>query len=108
MRESLALARAYGVHVHTHLAETRDEEQYCLATFGRRPVELVSDMAPLGGVTPDPAGEPVGAWERVSVDDLLKVLPRVKSPFREVFHLHALERRSYLSLLLAAQGGEKA
>ncbi|HMA37469.1 MAG TPA: 8-oxoguanine deaminase [Chloroflexia bacterium] len=50
MRESLALARAYGVHAHTHLAETRDEESYCLAHFGRRPVELAED---LGWVGPD-------------------------------------------------------
>lgn len=50
MRESLALARSYGVHVHTHLAETRDEERYCLETFGRRPVELIED---LGWVGPD-------------------------------------------------------
>lgn len=50
MRESLALARSYGVHSHTHLAETLDEEQYCLAHFGRRPVELIED---LGWVGPD-------------------------------------------------------
>jgi cytosine/adenosine deaminase-related metal-dependent hydrolase len=50
MRESLALARSYGVHSHTHLAETLDEERYCLATFGRRPVELMED---LGWVGPD-------------------------------------------------------
>lgn len=50
MRESLALARAYGVHSHTHLAETLDEERYCLERFGRRPVELIED---LGWVGPD-------------------------------------------------------
>lgn len=48
MRESLALARAYGVHVHTHLAETRDEETYCRAAFGRRPVELAEDLGWVG------------------------------------------------------------
>ncbi|PDV96632.1 8-oxoguanine deaminase [Candidatus Chloroploca asiatica] len=48
MRESLALARSYGVHVHTHLAETLDEEQYCLAQFGRRPVELCEDLGWVG------------------------------------------------------------
>lgn len=48
MRESLALARSYGVHSHTHLAETLDEEQYCLATFGRRPVELIEDLGWVG------------------------------------------------------------
>lgn len=44
MRESLALARAYGVHGHTHLAETLDEECFCLERFGRRPVEYVQDL----------------------------------------------------------------
>ena len=50
MRESIALARAYGVHSHTHLAETLDEAAYCAGTFGRTPVELAED---LGWVGPD-------------------------------------------------------
>lgn len=50
MRESLALARAYGVHSHTHLAETTDETAYCIQKFGRRPVELAEE---LGWVGPD-------------------------------------------------------
>jgi cytosine/adenosine deaminase-related metal-dependent hydrolase len=50
MRESIALARSYGVHAHTHLAETLDEERYCLERFGRRPVELIEE---LGWVGPD-------------------------------------------------------
>src|SRR5579859_4539856 len=33
MRQSVALARAYGVHAHTHLGETRDEATYCAETF---------------------------------------------------------------------------
>ncbi|MCX6044233.1 MAG: 8-oxoguanine deaminase [Chloroflexi bacterium] len=41
MRESAALARSFGaqanVHLHTHLAETHDEEDFCLARFGHRP-----------------------------------------------------------------------
>jgi 8-oxoguanine deaminase len=44
MRESAALARAYGVHLHTHLAETLDEEAYCLQALGRRPVEYVEEL----------------------------------------------------------------
>ena len=48
MRQSAKLARAYGVHLHTHLAETRDEVDYCLATFGRTPVELAEDLGWLG------------------------------------------------------------
>ncbi len=50
MRESAALARSKGVHLHTHLAETLDEEAFCLEKFGRRPVELAED---LGWVGPD-------------------------------------------------------
>src|SRR5206468_752593 len=44
MRQSVELARAYGVHSHTHLAETLDEDVYCRATFGRTPVELAEDL----------------------------------------------------------------
>ncbi len=50
MRQSVALARSYGVHSHTHLAETLDETTYCTTTFGRTPVELAED---LGWVGPD-------------------------------------------------------
>ena len=49
MRESAALARRYGVHLHTHLAETHDEEQFCIETLGRRPVELMEDLGWTGG-----------------------------------------------------------
>ncbi len=48
MRESVALARAYGVHSHTHLAETLDEAEYCQHTFGRSPVELAEELGWLG------------------------------------------------------------
>lgn len=48
MRQSAELARAYGVHLHTHLAETRDEEEYCLAAFGKTPVELAEDLGWVG------------------------------------------------------------
>lgn len=48
MRESAALAREYGVHLHTHVAETLDEEQFCIETFGRRPVELMEDLGWVG------------------------------------------------------------
>jgi cytosine/adenosine deaminase-related metal-dependent hydrolase len=50
MRESIALARSYGITSHTHLAETLDEERYCLERFGRRPVEMMEE---LGWVGPD-------------------------------------------------------
>ena len=48
MRSSAALAREYGVHLHTHLAETQDEENYCLEKSGRRPVELMEALTWLG------------------------------------------------------------
>ncbi len=48
MRESAALARSYGVGLHTHLAETVDEEQFCLDRFGRRPVEYAEDLGWVG------------------------------------------------------------
>jgi 8-oxoguanine deaminase len=48
MRESARLARAYGVQLHTHLAETVDENQFCLERFGKRPVELMEDLEWLG------------------------------------------------------------
>jgi 8-oxoguanine deaminase len=44
MRQSIALARSYGIHSHTHLAETLDEAAYCAETFGRTPVELAEDL----------------------------------------------------------------
>jgi 8-oxoguanine deaminase len=44
MRQTVELARARGVHVHTHLAETRDEEVYCRQHFGKTPVELAEDL----------------------------------------------------------------
>ena len=48
MRQSVELARAYGVHSHTHLAETVDEVEYCTKTFGRSPVELAEDLGWVG------------------------------------------------------------
>ncbi len=50
MREAASLARAYGVRLHTHLAETEDEERYCLERFGMRPVAY---MESLGWIGPD-------------------------------------------------------
>lgn len=44
MRESANLARAYGVRLHTHLAETVEEEEFCLQTFGKRPVAYVESL----------------------------------------------------------------
>lgn len=38
MRESAKLARAYDVKLHTHMAETIDEEKFCIEEFGHRPL----------------------------------------------------------------------
>src|SRR5512136_1234193 len=42
MKQSAALARQYGVHLHTHLAETQDEEAFCQQKFGYRPVAYMA------------------------------------------------------------------
>jgi cytosine/adenosine deaminase-related metal-dependent hydrolase len=44
MRESAMLARRYGVQLHTHLAETEDEDDFCLAKFGRKPVAYMQSL----------------------------------------------------------------
>jgi cytosine/adenosine deaminase-related metal-dependent hydrolase len=48
MRDSVSLARSYNVHLHTHLAETLDEETFCLSQFGRRPVEYAEELGWVG------------------------------------------------------------
>jgi cytosine/adenosine deaminase-related metal-dependent hydrolase len=48
MRDCAALARARGVRLHTHLAETQDEEEFCVARFGRTPVQYAEDLGWLG------------------------------------------------------------
>jgi len=44
MRATALLARDLGVTMHTHLAETADEEAFCLEHFGRRPVEYMEEL----------------------------------------------------------------
>lgn len=44
MRESAKMARQYGVHLHTHLAETQDEEAFCQKKFGYRPVGYMQSV----------------------------------------------------------------
>jgi cytosine/adenosine deaminase-related metal-dependent hydrolase len=48
MRQSAALARLHGVRLHTHLAETEDEERFCLQKFGHRPVGYMQALDWLG------------------------------------------------------------
>ena len=48
MRRSAALARERSVRLHTHLAETLDEETFCRERFGRTPTEYLDDLGWLG------------------------------------------------------------
>jgi cytosine/adenosine deaminase-related metal-dependent hydrolase len=48
MREAADLARRLSVRLHTHIAETVDEEEFCVKEFGIRPVELLEDQGYLG------------------------------------------------------------
>ena len=48
LKESAALARQYGVRLHTHLAETRDEERFTLEKFGLRPLAYMESLGWLG------------------------------------------------------------
>ncbi|MDA0978117.1 MAG: 8-oxoguanine deaminase [Proteobacteria bacterium] len=41
MRDTAILARQHGVLLHTHLAETGDENDFCLETFGCRPLDYL-------------------------------------------------------------------
>ena len=44
MEESAALARRLGLPLHTHLAETLEEEAYCVELYGCRPVEYLERL----------------------------------------------------------------
>ncbi len=44
MEESAALARRHGLPLHTHLAETLAEEEFCLELYGCRPVEYLERL----------------------------------------------------------------
>ncbi len=48
MKESARVARHYGVHLHTHLAETEDEEAFCIQKFGHRPVAYMQSVDWIG------------------------------------------------------------
>lgn len=48
MAETAELARRRGVRLHTHLAETADEEEFCRERFGVRPVQYLEDLGWLG------------------------------------------------------------
>jgi len=48
MREAAKLARSYGVHLHTHMAETYDEQVFCLERYGCRPVTYAEKLDWIG------------------------------------------------------------
>jgi cytosine/adenosine deaminase-related metal-dependent hydrolase len=49
MGESALVARRLGLRLHTHLAETMEENAYCLELYGCTPVEYLTDLGWLGG-----------------------------------------------------------
>ena len=51
MRETAALAAKHDCRLHTHLAETRDEDDFCQATFGMRPLDYLEDCGWLSNRT---------------------------------------------------------
>ena len=48
LRDTRQLARERGVLLHTHVAETREEEAFCVEKFGRRPVQFLAELDWLG------------------------------------------------------------
>ena len=48
MRRTVELARALGLRLHTHLAETADEERFCLEKFGCRPLDYMERLGWIG------------------------------------------------------------
>ncbi len=48
MKDSAVLARRHGARLHTHLAETGDEDDYCVKIYGRRPLTVMEDCGFLG------------------------------------------------------------
>jgi len=48
MKETAKLARTNGVRLHTHLAETLDEEAFCIQKYGLRPFELMDSFGWFG------------------------------------------------------------
>ena len=51
MLESASLAEKHNVLLHTHLAETEDENSFCLETFGCRPLEYLEQVGWLNNKT---------------------------------------------------------
>jgi cytosine/adenosine deaminase-related metal-dependent hydrolase len=48
LRETAVLARKHNVRLHTHLAETQDETDFCVSRFGRRPLAFMEELGWVG------------------------------------------------------------
>ncbi|MEA5059759.1 MAG: 8-oxoguanine deaminase [Candidatus Pelethousia sp.] len=48
LKEAAVLARTLGVRLHTHLCETKDEEAFCLAKVGMRPLAYMEQCGWIG------------------------------------------------------------
>ena len=48
MTATVELARKHGVGLHTHVAETKDENEFCMQVYGRRPLDLMADCGFIG------------------------------------------------------------
>ena len=48
MTESATFARQHGLTLHTHVAETVEEDAYCLELYGATPIEYLTDLDWLG------------------------------------------------------------
>lgn len=48
MKETAKIARQFKVRLHTHLAETIDEEEFCNQMFGKNPLALMEEVDFLG------------------------------------------------------------
>lgn len=44
MIETAKIAKKYNVQLHTHLAETKNEEKFCLEKFGQRPFDYMDSV----------------------------------------------------------------
>jgi 8-oxoguanine deaminase len=72
LKDTAKLAREYGVRLHTHLAETLDEEEYCKSKTGKNPLALMEEV--------DFIGEDVFYAHGIHFnDDELKVLAETKT-----------------------------
>ena len=72
MIETADLARHLGVKLHTHLAETEDENEYCLAHYKKRPLALMEEWNWIG----DDVFFAHGIWFN---DDELEILKQTQT-----------------------------